>query len=151
MIDIHGFSNALYMAYWAGELSFLRNYVDAGKPIPEYDVSLPRMAARMPLRVLVDQLLGRCPPSEDHRIGRRQRVASEAPIAEQAERNAAWRVAFEQKDWREHHGPRVTSEVTAAMIATAIAEAAKTLKIPADTIKERNVRTFLKNGSVVVH
>jgi hypothetical protein len=43
------------------------------------------------------------------------------------------------------------SKVTAAMITRAIVEAAETFRIPADTIKERNVRAFLKNGSVVVH
>jgi hypothetical protein len=152
--DIDDFSNALYMAYVAGQLDLLRSYVDAGRPVPQYDVFV-RGSARMPVHVLVAQLLGRCSPQQSkdsRRAGRPRRVASEAPPAEQAERNAAWLVAFAQKRWREKNRghQRVRSSATDEMVTAAIAEAAKTFKVPVATIKKRNIRAFLKNGTIVV-
>ena len=150
--DEHEFINALYMACRAGQLDLLRNYVDTGRPIPQYNDVYVRGHIRMPMHVLVAQLLGRCPPQQpENGAGRRRRVTSEAPAAEQAERNAAWLAAFRLKSWRERHGrERVPPDVTGKIVTAARAEAAETFKAPLDTICERNIRNVLKNGSIVV-
>ena len=85
-------SNALYMAYVAGELKLLRDYVTDGKPVP-HDIPVSMAGQVVPMHVLVAQLLGEDPPNEQ-RPGRPPRVACQASAAEQAERNAAWLVAF---------------------------------------------------------
>ena len=79
------------------------------------------------------------------------RVASGAPAAAQAERNAAWLVAFAQKGWLKRNGrKRVPGVVTNEMIKVAIEEAAKTFKVPVSAIYESNIRNLLKNRRVVV-
>ena len=78
-------------------------------------------------------------------------MPSAAPAAEQAECNAAWLVAFRLKSWREqNHRRRVPGAEVSKMVSAAITEAANAFHVPVNTIKESNIRTLLKNGSVVV-
>jgi cytochrome P450 len=143
------FSNALYMAYVGGRLQLLRNYCDAGKPIPQDDVSVA--GALVPMHIFVAQLLGDQPPQEYETRGRPHRVASAALAAEQAERNAAWLVAFAKKAWCKRNGrKRVPKDLTSQMIRAAIEQGAEAFKVPVDAIRERNVSNVLKNGSIVV-
>jgi hypothetical protein len=143
------FSNALYVAYVAGELKLLRDYVTAGKPVP-HDIPVSVADQVVPMHVLVAQLLGEEPPNEQ-RLGRPRRVASQAPAAEQAERNAAWLVAFMLKGWRERtHRKRVPGIEVKKMISAAITEAAKAFGVPLNAINESNIRGLLKSGRVVV-
>lgn len=144
------FSNALYMAYVAGELKLLRDYVAAGKPF-QPDIPVDVGGELIPMHVLVAQLLGSQAQQETPRHGRPHRVPSAAPAIEQAERNAAWLVAFMLKSWREqNHRKRVPGAEVSKMISATITEAANAFHVPVNTIKECNIRTLLKNGSVVV-
>jgi hypothetical protein len=143
------FSNALYMAYVAGELKLLSDYVKAGKPVPQ-DIPVSMADQVVPMHVLVAQLLGEAPPNEQ-RTGRPPRVASQASAAEQAERNAAWLVAFMLKDWRlHHHRKRVPGIEVKKMISAAITEAAKAFGVSVNAIYESNICGLLKSGRVVV-
>src|SRR5258708_7361455 len=157
------FSDALYMAYVAGETRLLKDWVAAGKPIPP-DMRVPVNREPDQSRVfvtgkpdqtrgvdaLVAELLGR--PSlheQPPAVGRPPRIAGRAPPAQQAERNAAWLVASQQRSWRERNGrgrvPRVESD---EMIDAALKEAAKAFKVPVSTIRERNIRNLLKNARI---
>jgi hypothetical protein len=79
------------------------------------------------------------------------RVASGAPAAAQAERNAARLVAFAQKCWCKSNGRiRVPSVITNKMIMVVIEEAAKTFKVPVSAIYKSNIHNLLKNRQVVV-
>jgi hypothetical protein len=143
------FSNALYMAYVAGELKLLRDYVTDGKPVP-HDIPVSVAGRVVPMHVLVAQLLGEDPPNEQ-RLGHPPRVASQASAGEQAERNAAWLVAFMLKGWRVRtHRKRVPGIEVKKMITAAITEAAKAFDVPLNAINESNVRNLLKSGRVVV-
>ena len=143
------FSNALYMAYVAGDLKLLKDYVKAGKPVP-HDLPVSVGDQVIPMHVLVAQLLGEVSPNEQ-RIGRPPRVAGQASAAEQAERNAAWLVAFMLKDWRlHHHRKRVPGIEVEKMISFAIIEAAKAFGVSVNAICESNIRGLLKSGRVVV-
>jgi hypothetical protein len=143
------FSNALYMAYVAGELKLLRDYVNAGKPVPQ-DIPVSVADQVVPMHVLVAQLLGEGPPNEQ-RLGRPPRVASQASAAEQAERNAAWLVAFMLKGWRVHnHRKRVPEIEVKKMISAAITQASKAFGVSVNAINESNIRGLLKSGRVVV-
>jgi hypothetical protein len=145
------FGNALYMAYVAGELKLLRDYAAEGKPIPQEHVFVA--GETIPMRVLVSELLGNHhrQQQQHNKGGRPHRVANKARDYEQAERNAAWLVAFELKGWRDRNGrKRVPGVKKNELIKAAIKEAAKAFKVPADTINEGNVRAALKNGRVVV-
>lgn len=142
------FSNALYTAYVFGDLKLLRDYIAAGKPVPQEHAFVA--GKEVPMDFLVAELLGR-QPQQQQKPGRHHRVASKAPAAEQAERNAAWLVAFAQKSWRErNHRKRVPGAEVNKMITAAIAEAAKTFRVPVNTIYESNVRRLLKSGRIVV-
>jgi hypothetical protein len=142
------FSNALYMAYVAGDLKLLRDYIAAGKTVPEEHAFVAGKV--VPMDVLSAELLG-CRTQQQQKPGRHHRVASEAPAVEQAERNAAWLVAFAQKSWRERNcRKRVPGAEVKKMITAAIAEAAKAFHVPVNAIYECNVRNLLKTGRIVV-
>jgi hypothetical protein len=160
------FSNALYMAYVAGETRLLRDYVAAGQPVPQ-DMRVPVnrepdqsqvFVAGKPdqtrgVDALIAELLGRSSPDEQPpALGRPPRVANRAPPTEQAERNAAWLVAFVQKRWLKHSSrKRVPHLKTDEMISDAIKEATKEFRVPVSSIRESNVRNLLRNLQVVVH
>jgi hypothetical protein len=77
--------------------------------------------------------------------------AGQDRAAEQAERNAAWLVAFPQKSWLKRNvRTRVPGIVTTQVIKVVIEEAAKTLMVPVSAIYESNIRNLLKNRQVVV-
>ena len=79
-----------------------------------------RASESIPMGVLVADLLGDHHQQQEQR-SRPHRVPSEAPAAAQAERNAAWLVAFAQKGWRKRNGrKRVPGVVTNEMIKVAI-------------------------------
>ena len=144
------FNNALYVARVGGELRLLRDYIAAGKPIPEEQVLVAGKVVEMD--VLVAELLG-CQqlPEDQARPGRPNRVPSEAPPSDQAERNATWLVRFEQQSWRSNnHRKRVPGAVLNKMIKRAIQEAAKVFDVPHNTISDCNIRNLLKNGRIVV-
>ena len=142
------FGNALHLAYQMGETKPLRDFVKAGKSVPQVHVFVAGKS--IPMRVLVAGLLGDHQQQEEQR-SRPHRVASEAPAAAQAERNAAWLVAFARKGWLKRNGrKRVPGVVTNEMIKVAIEEAAKTFKVPVSAIYESNIRNLLKNSQVVV-
>jgi hypothetical protein len=90
------FGNALHLAYQMGETKPLRDFVKAGKSVPQAHVFVAGKS--IPMRVHVADLLGDHHQQQEQR-SRPHRVASEAPTAAQAERNAAWLVAFAQKGW----------------------------------------------------
>jgi hypothetical protein len=143
------FGNALKLAITIGVTKPLRDYVKAGKPVPQEHVSVAGEIT--PMHTLVAALLGEQNQQQKQQQGRPQRVASEAPCKERAERNAAWLVAFAQAYWRECNGrKRVPPTITNKMIEQAIAEAAKALNVPASAIKASNIRNLLKSGRVVV-
>jgi hypothetical protein len=142
------FGNALHLAYKMGETKPLRDFVKAGKSVPQVHVFVA--GESISLRVLVADLLGDHHQQQEQG-SRPRRLASEAPAAEQAERNAAWLVAFAQKSWLKRNGrKRVPGVVTTEMIKVAIEEAAKTFKVPVSAIYESNIRNLLKNRQVVV-
>jgi hypothetical protein len=142
------FGNALHLAYQLGETKSLRDFVKAGKSVPQAHVLVAGKS--IPMRVLVADLLGDHHQPEEQR-SRPHRVASEAPAAAQAERNAAWLLAFAQKGWLRRNGrKRVPGVVTNEMIKVAIEEAAKTFRVPVSAIYESNIRNLLKNRQVVV-
>ena len=121
------FAFALHLAIEIGVTKPLRDYVASGISVP----LVPVMIKDWPVRdapALVAELLGQPAPQRETR-GRPFRIAAEAQPAEQAERNAAWLVAFALKDWRERNGQkRVPSDITNEIIAAAIMEAAKALR-----------------------
>ena len=142
------FGNALHMAYVLGELKWLRDFVTAGKPIPEGNAF--EYGELISIHRLVSDLLG-SPREQQLNVGRSRRVANERPAAEQAERNAAWLVAFQRKSWLERNGrKRMRGIIMNEMIKAAIKEAAKAFKVPVHAINDRNIRTLLQNRSVVV-
>jgi len=131
-----------------GETKPLRDFVKAGKSVPQVQVFVA--GESIPMRVLVADLLGDHHQQPEQR-SRPHRVASEAPAAAQAERNAAWLVALAQKGWLKRNGrKRVPGVVTNEMIKVAIEQAAKTFKVPVSAIYESNIRNLLKNSQVVV-
>jgi hypothetical protein len=143
------FSNALYMAYVAGELKLLRDYVTDGKPVPR-DIPVSMEGQVVPVHVLVARLLGEdLPPAQ--RPGRPPRLAHQASTAEQAERNAAWLVAFILEGWRVRtHRKRAPANAVKEMIRAAINEAVEAFGVPLNAISESNVRNLLKSGRIVV-
>jgi hypothetical protein len=125
------------------------DYVTDGKPVP-HDVSVSMAGQVVPMHVLVAQLLGENPPNEQ-RLGRPPRVACQASSAEQAERNAAWLVAFMLEGQRVRiHRKRVPGIQVKKIIGAAITEAAKAFGVPENAISESNVRNLLKSGRIVV-
>jgi hypothetical protein len=143
------FGSALNLAITIGVTKPLRDYAAAGKPIPHDTVFVAGKS--VPMKVLVAELLGGQALPQSSGGGRPRRVAGEAKQSDQAERNAAWLVAFMQRDWRQRHGrKRVPRIKTNAMIRTAIAEAAKAFKVPVNAIDARNIENLLKTGRVVV-
>jgi hypothetical protein len=131
-----------------GETKPLRDFVKAGRPVPQVRVFVG--GETIPMPIMVADLLGDHHQQEEQR-SRPHRVASEAPAAVQAERNAAWLVAFAQKGWLKRNGrKRVPGVVTNEMIKVAIQEAAKAFKVPVNTIYGSNIRNLLKNRQVVV-
>jgi hypothetical protein len=112
------FGNALHLAHEMGVTKPLRDFVKAGKSVPHAQVFVA--GESIPMRVLVADLLGDHHQQQEQR-SRPHRVPSEAPAAAQAERNAAWLVAFVQKGWRKRNGrKRVPGVVTNEMIKVAI-------------------------------
>ena len=74
------------------------------------------------------------------RRGRPKRIASGAPLAEQANRNAWWLVAFMRREWRVKHGrERVPRDVMDKMVREAVAEAAKAFRVPESQIDVESV------------
>ena len=145
------FGNALSMAYVEGNLKLLRDYITAGKPIPQEHVFMA--GELIPMHVLVSELLGsnHQPQQQPNKGGRPHRAANKAPATEQAEHNAAWLVAFALQNWRERNGRnRVPGVKKNEMIKAAIEEAAKAFGVSADTIDAGNIRNLLKNRQVVV-
>ena len=141
--------NALYMACVAGELRLLRNYVTDGRPVPR-DIPVSVGGQVVPMQVLVAQLLGEDLPNEQ-RPGRPPRLAHRASAAEQAERNAAWLVAFMLEGRRVRtHRKRVPGIEVKKIIRAAITEAVKAFGVPDNAISESNVRNLLKSGRIVV-
>jgi hypothetical protein len=146
------FAFALHLAYEIGVTKPLRNYVASGKPIPQDVVLVKGHSTRQDMASLVAELLG-CPPDEPPpKRGRPHRIAGKASAIEQAERNAAWLVAFRLKAWREHNKrKRVPSLERKQIIADARAKAVETFKVPLDAIKTDNIHNLLKSGRIVVH
>jgi hypothetical protein len=147
------FGDALNLAIEIGVTKPLRDYVASGKPIPKEIVSVKDWGCPVPqdVRTLVDELLGNQPQQQPQKQGRLRRIANKARLAEQAERNAAWLVAFAQKDWRKRNAcERVPRVETEEMILAAIKEAAKAFGVPVSTINASNIRNVLKNHRVVV-
>jgi hypothetical protein len=143
------FGNVLNLAITIGVTKPLRDYVEAGKPVPDEQVLVA--GESIPTHALVAELLGGHYHQQQEKQGRPHRIASEAPAAEKAERNAAWLVAFAQKGWRKRNGrKRVPRVETDEMIKAAIEEAAKTFGVPVAAISASNVRNVLKNRRVVV-
>ena len=69
------------------------------------------------------------------RRGRPNRIASGAPLAEQANRNASWLVAFMRREWRVKHGrERVRRDVMEKMVRAAVVEAAQAFGVSASQI-----------------
>jgi hypothetical protein len=131
-----------------GETKPLRDFIKAGKSVPKTHVFVA--GESIPMRVLVADLLGDHRQQQEQRW-RRHRIANEAPAAAQAERNAAWLLAFAQKAWLKRNGrKRVPGVVTNEMIKVAIEEAAKTFRAPVSAIYESNIRNLLKNRQIVV-
>jgi hypothetical protein len=127
----------------------LRKYVADGRPVPR-DIPVSVGGQVVPMHVLVEQLLGEKPPNEQ-RLGRPPRVACQASAAEQAERNAAWRVAIILEDWRVRtHRKRVPGIAVKETIRAAIKEAVEAFGVPENAISESNVRNLLKSGRIVV-
>lgn len=154
--DPHGeLLNALNFAIQIGETHLLRDYVSAGKPIPQdmpinYRVRPNGSAFTQPLPTLIASLFGSEHP-EIAKQGRPHRVPTAAPLPEKAERNAAWLVACELKNWREcHNRKRVPGVIKNKMIKAAIKVAAKSFDVSVDAIGERNIRNLLQNGSIRV-
>lgn len=147
--SVSEFDNVLHLAISSGELKPLRDYVAAGKPIP--DVTANVAGQTRPMKTLVADLLGSQALPQPAGRGRSSRVPSKAPPMEQAERNAAWYVAMLQAGWRRHHGRRRVPPVeTKKMIRAAIKEAAAAFKVPAGTISASNIEALLKSGRIVV-
>jgi len=143
------FAVALHLAVEIGVTKPLRDYVASGMPVPPYLVMIKDSPVR-DAPALVAELLGQ-PAAQQETRGRPSRIAAEAQPAEQAERNAAWLVAFALKDWRERNGrKRVPSEITNEIITAAITVAAKVFNVPESAISESNIRNLLKNRTVVV-
>ena len=114
----------------------LQTYLDSDKPLSR--------ANRKALAAYIGQLAEHNAPQKR---GRPRRNAAKADTVEQAERNAAWLVAFMQKAWRKHHGKeRVPGDVLAKMIHEAC-KAADTFNVP---VKPAKVRSALKTGRIVV-
>jgi hypothetical protein len=104
----------------------------------------------IPLPVFVADLLGDHYQQQEQQ-SRPHRVASGAPAAAQAERNAARLVAFAQKGWcKSNRRIRVPSVITNKMIMVVIEEVAKTFKVSVSAIYESNIHNLLKNRQVVV-
>jgi hypothetical protein len=95
------FGNALYLAYEMGVTKPLHDFVTAGNSVPQAQVFVAGKS--IPMHALVADLLGDHHQQQERR-SRPHRVASEAPAAAQAERNAAWLVAFAQNGWRKRNG-----------------------------------------------
>ena len=95
------FGNVLQLAYEMGETKPLRDFVKAGKSVPQAHVCVAGKS--IPMRVLVADLLGDHHQQQEQQ-SRPHRVASGAPAAAQAERNAARLVAFAQKGWLKRNG-----------------------------------------------
>ena len=143
------FGNVLNLAISIGVTKPLRDYVEAGKPVPNEQVLVG--GESIPMHALVAELLCGLHQLHQQKRGRPHRVASKVPSAEQAERNAAWLVAFAQKDWRKRNArERVPRLETEEMIRAAIKEAAKAFGVPVSTINASNIRNVLKNRRVVV-
>jgi len=143
------FDFALHLAVEIGVTKPLRDYVSSGMPVPQYPVMINDWPAR-DAPALVAELLGQ-PASQQETRGRPLRIAAEAQPVEQAERNAAWLVAFALKEWREGSGrKRVPSDITNEIITAAITVAAKVFNVPESAISESNIRNLLKNRTVVV-
>ena len=142
------FGNALHLAYEMGVTKPLRDFVTAGNSLPQAQVFVAGKS--IPMQALVADLLGDHHQQQEQR-SRPHRVPSEAPAVAQAERNAAWLVAFAQNGWRKRNGrKRVPGVVTNEMIKVAIEQAAKTFKVPVSAIYASNIRNLLKNRQVVV-
>jgi hypothetical protein len=126
----------------------LRDFVTAGKSVPQEQVFFAGKSISM--QDFVAYLLGDHHQQQERR-SRPHRVAGEAPPVAQAERNAAWLVAFAQNSWRKRNGrKRVPRVVTDEMIKVAIEEAARTFKVPVSAIHARNILNLFKNRQVVV-
>src|SRR5262249_36979288 len=111
----------------------------------------PPAVRTMSMERLVAELLGRQSQQQQPKDGRPHRAANKASDIEQAERNAAWRVAYIRQGWRSHHGrKRVPDREVTKMIREAAREAAKVFRVRPDAISESNIRNLLKSGRVVV-
>jgi hypothetical protein len=127
----------------------LRKYVADGRPVPR-DIPVSVGGQVVPMHVLVEQLLGEDLPIEQ-RPGRPTRLAHQGSSAEQAERNAAWLLAFMLEDQRVRiHRKRVPGIQVKKIIGAAITEAANAFGVPENAISESNVRNLLKSGRIVV-
>lgn len=145
------FHSAFHLAFEIGVLGPLRKYVESGKPIPDEMVHIQGRPLPQSMSSLVAELLGGSRSEPQPARGRPRRIASKAPLREQAERNATWLVAIKMKNWRnEHRRKRVPGREVDQIIAYATAEAAKEFHIPVNTIKKSNIRALLKSGRFVV-
>jgi hypothetical protein len=143
------FDFAFHLAVAIGETRPLRDHVSSGMPVPQYPVTINGWPVR-DAPALVAELLGQPAPQQQTR-GRAFRIAAEAQPAEQAERNAAWLVAFALKEWRERNGrKRAPSDIISEIISASITEAAKFFNVPENAISESNIRNVLKTRTVVV-
>jgi hypothetical protein len=136
------FGNVLNLAVVVGLTGPLKDYLASDKPLSPQN--------RLGLIAFIEgqeQLIA----SREKKRGRPQRDPAAVSEAERAERNAAWLVAFCKAAWcKEHDSERVPEAETRRMIALAIAEASKAFSVPAELIKEDNIRSALKSGRIVV-
>jgi hypothetical protein len=150
MSDREAFDTALNLALVCGVNRPLREYHEAGKPIPEETVSIGSCPSKA-MSALVAELLGEGQPVQRRGRGRPSRIAGDAPAAERAERNAAWLTAFILKALRTQTGrERLPGEVTREVISSTTDKAAEEFGVSTDTIKESNILNLLKSGQIVV-
>jgi hypothetical protein len=138
------FEHVLHRALIPGITKPLREYVAAGKPIPNDIVHVKQWKMPGPMSKLVDELLGQ-PVEERRGRGRPRRVSSDAPPAEQAERNVAWALAYQMASWRKQTGKRrVPRAEMDEWVSLLVEEAAKAFKVRVTAISTRNILAYLK-------
>jgi len=149
--DKEEFALALHLAYEVGVTKPLRDYVAAGKPIPDDIVQVKGRSAPQSMASLVGELLGGAPDEPPPKRGRPYRIAGSASALEKAERNAAWLAAFMLKAWRaQNKRKRTLPRARRQIIDDARVKAAETFGVPVDAIKTGNVEALLKSGRIVV-
>jgi hypothetical protein len=136
--------NAIHVATVLERTEPLREYLASDKPLSPQ--------SRLGLIAFIEGQEQLIASLRKKKRGRPQRDPAAVREADGAERNAAWLVAFCKAAWcKEHDSERVPEAETRRMIALAIAEASKAFSVPAELIKEDNIRSALKSGRIGVH